>query len=77
MIDLTMRAIFSGFVAHAFQVRGRLRDGNQQTQITRGRLAPRDDGRKVVIDLDLHRIHSRSSVWITRSAVSSLKWVRA
>jgi hypothetical protein len=43
-------------VAHALEVGNGLGDGHQQPQVASGRLAPRDDGPQVVVDLDFHRV---------------------
>ena len=44
------------FVADALEVGDGLADGDEQAQVTRGRLAPGDDGRQVSVDLDFHRV---------------------
>ena len=43
-------------VADAFEVGDRLGDRDQQPQVARRRLAARDDGRQVAVDLDFHLI---------------------
>jgi hypothetical protein len=44
-------------VADALEVADRLADGDQQAEVARRRLPPRDDRRQVAIDLQFHAVH--------------------
>ncbi|MNE51182.1 hypothetical protein D3C80_1457980 [compost metagenome] len=45
-----------GFVAHALQIGRGLGERNQHAQVARRGLAPRDDGRQLMVDLDFHGV---------------------
>jgi hypothetical protein len=60
-----------GLVAHALQVGRGLGDGDQQAQVARRGLAPRDDGGQVAVDLDFHLVDALfglASTWVHRLA---------
>jgi hypothetical protein len=71
MMDLHHAGDLVGLVAGALEVGRGLGDGDQQAQVARRGLAPRDDGRQLAVDLHFHRL-TRSSMSVTWDALSAL-----